>query len=826
MKLRYLLLLVLSLLFIPQTRAGLATGSWKQYPVHGSVTSLVDTHDAVWYVTGGCVYRYDKSADETRFFESGRVLSDNSALFLRYSHEHDIIAVAYESGNIDYIYPDGKIVNLSDIKDTQANITKTINDIVFDGDDMYVAMASGIVLYNVPRAEVIQSGIYDMNVQTVIPTPEYIFFPVSTSSAATDWMDTMYRIPRTKSLHRPENCEMVNRFWCAFSHPEPLDEERRNWAMARAGRLGYAVFNADGSWSGKYDLPHNGNIVRVKEVTRSAADGVVRFLDLTGQIGHFTDNSSFVIDATLPESFKGNLMSAYDGLKSVWLADINGVGNYRIDNDGLTVLRDKGVSSDAITFSQVCNFFPTTNDPSSFYIANLGLTANHPVTANNYSTRQLSLNRITPSGITNIDPVNNFPSVTAAGASALQNLGPHIFAPTQIAEDPDVKGRLFIGSGDEGVYVVEDDRVVVHFNSSNSPLRLYANWFYGVTGVSIDQEGNLWVGFQNNDASAYSIIMLPASVRKRNDLSTVTAADWKTVGYEGAIGARDIQFLHCKHSPMRFIIDSLYEGSLLAINTNSTPGNTGDDKYTIWKSLSDQDGRQFHPLFRYCMIEDNRGHVWIGTSSGVIAITSPTRAVGSDMQVQRIKVPRTDGSGLADYLLDGETITAMTVDNSNRKWIGTAVSGLFLVSEDGDRIISNFTTDNSPLPSNCITALWADPTSSSIMIGTLAGLYEYSSTSGPANDDFKDVYAYPNPVTPDYSGWITIAGLMNNSLVKIMDSAMHLVYQTTSEGGMAMWDGCNLNGARVRSGVYYVLASSGSDTSSQGDVVAKILVVN
>ena len=33
--------------------------------------------------------------------------------------------------------------------------------------------------------------------------------------------------------------------------------------------------------------------------------------------------------------------------------------------------------------------------------------------------------------------------------------------------------------------------------------------------------------------------------------------------------------------------------------------------------------------------------------------------------------------------------------------------------------------------------------------------------------DFSDVYAYPNPVRPDYTGWITIKGLMDNSLVKL-----------------------------------------------------------
>ena len=111
-------------------------------------------------------------------------------------------------------------------------------------------------------------------------------------------------------------------------------------------------------------------------------------------------------------------------------------------------------------------------------------------------------------------------------------------------------------------------------------------------------------------------------------------------------------------------------------------------------------------------------------------------------------------------------------------------------------------------------------------MATLSGLFELSTTSGPAAEDYSDVYAYPNPVTPEYTGWITITGLMDSSMVKIVDADMHLVYQTTSEGGMAMWDGCNMNGSRVRSGVYYVIASSGSETSSQGAVATKILVVN
>ena len=87
------------------------------------------------------------------------------------------------------------------------------------------------------------------------------------------------------------------------------------------------------------------------------------------------------------------------------------------------------------------------------------------------------------------------------------------------------------------------------------------------------------------------------------------------------------------------------------------------------------------------------------------------------------------------------------------------------------------------------------------------------------------MYAFPNPVRPDYTGWITVNGLMDNSLVKIADMQGNVFWQGQSEGGMVVWDGCNADGTRVRSGVYLVLASQSADDSTLG-TVAKIVVIN
>jgi hypothetical protein len=175
-------------------------------------------------------------------------------------------------------------------------------------------------------------------------------------------------------------------------------------------------------------------------------------------------------------------------------------------------------------------------------------------------------------------------------------------------------------------------------------------------------------------------------------------------------------------------------------------------------------------------------------------------------------------------LLDTEKINCMCVDASNRKWIATQMSGVYLVSEDGDEILEHFTTDNSYLPSDAVASVFCDPLSNIVYFGTSVGIASYNGTASPAKDNYDDVYAYPNPVRPDYSGWITVTGLMEDSLVKIADAAGNVFYQGRSEGGMVTWDGCNAAGDRVKTGVYYVFASHSGDDSQMG-VVTKILVV-
>jgi len=223
------------------------------------------------------------------------------------------------------------------------------------------------------------------------------------------------------------------------------------------------------------------------------------------------------------------------------------------------------------------------------------------------------------------------------------------------------------------------------------------------------------------------------------------------------------------------------------------------------------------------LTEDLTGLVWMGTTEGVCVFNPASAFSGSAFSVVRPKVPRNDGTGMADRLMDGIQVNDIAVDGANRKWIATQSSGIFLVSADGTEVIRKFNTSNSPLASNTVYRVCCNPNNNSVYLTTPAGVYEYFSDSAPAENNYSEVYAYPNPVRPDYGGDVTIVGLMDNSLVKIADASGNVIRQLKSTGGMATWDCCTQSGEPVKTGVYLVLCSQANGGGNA--VVTKVAVI-
>ncbi|MCG8485191.1 MAG: T9SS type A sorting domain-containing protein, partial [Clostridia bacterium] len=187
--------------------------------------------------------------------------------------------------------------------------------------------------------------------------------------------------------------------------------------------------------------------------------------------------------------------------------------------------------------------------------------------------------------------------------------------------------------------------------------------------------------------------------------------------------------------------------------------------------------------------------------------------------MQRILV---EWDGYIQYLLETEVITAITIDAANRKWVGTKSSGVYLLSEDGEKQIHHFTADNSPLLSNEITSIKINA-DGEVFIGTAAGLISFRGEASVPRVEGSKVYAFPNPVREGYSGSIAIKNLSQNSNVKITDISGNVVFETHSLGGQAIWNGYNFEGKKAGTGVYLVFASNEKGTVN---LVTKILFIN
>jgi hypothetical protein len=385
-----------------------------------------------------------------------------------------------------------------------------------------------------------------------------------------------------------------------------------------------------------------------------------------------------------------------------------------------------------------------------------------------------------------------------------------------VAQDPRDASHHFAASAGEGIYEFRDGKFVNWYSLHNSPLESavpndpVAPNYVRVNGLIYDRDANLWM-VSCEVPHAVSVL--------KND------GTWASLSYPEITTASNFgRTLFDRRGRLWATSSRPESGGLFCLDYAGTIDDITDDRHRFVARFTNQDGTLLDQMAVYCIVEDREGAMWLGTGKGPLLINSPARFFDDDFYCTQIKVPRNDGSGLADFLLADEVINAIAVDGGNRKWLGTSDNGIYLLSADGLQTIRHFTAENSPLPSNSIESIAIHPRTGQVFIGTTRGLVAYQSDATPAADTFvkANVRAYPNPVRPDYGGVITVTGLVYDSDVKIVDAAGHLVYRGTSLGGTFTWDGRNLRRQRVATGIYLVLAA---DSSGKEGVVTKIAFI-
>ena len=378
---------------------------------------------------------------------------------------------------------------------------------------------------------------------------------------------------------------------------------------------------------------------------------------------------------------------------------------------------------------------------------------------------------------------------------------------TSIAVDPSNPNHYFVTTCGTGLYEFLNGKMVQNFTSTNTPIvsaldekDANAANYVRLDGLFFDHQNNVWMSNSSSKAKTPLLKYNP------------TSNEWE--GYDNSE-------LFYQNSPLRIIRGAIFDnnGNAWMINDHHNHPcvirlNPETEAFTRYENFTNQDGISYGLNYVHCIAQDLDKNIWIGSEQGLFLYDSQQQE-NNTLGFTQVKVPRNDGTDYADYLMTGVNITCIAIDGGNRKWVGTDGNGVYLISADNMNQIHNFTTDNSKLITNQITSIVINQKSGEVYFLSDDGLCSYMSNAiEPAEEMTKDnVWAYPNPVTPDYTGLITITGLSYDADVKITASNGALIAEGRSNGGMFTWDGCDKNGRRVISGIYYVISATSEGRS-------------
>lgn len=743
---------------------------WTIYAAYHDASKCVSVGSKIYVLSDGGLYSYDYEDMDVVTYDKSGVLSDNGIFDISYCSEEKTLVIVYNNGNIDLLYDDGSVYNMTDFKNKTAG-DKTINDIYVNGKNMYMSTNYGLLIVDIAERIFSKTYTLDYGINSVAVDGNFIY-------AATD--NGVYKGNTADNLQDKSKWSVITK----NAIDEFIDFNGKLYSLTSSG-----VFSIDKSTFAMT------NISKFSAKYWSICNDMLLLSDASSLYSVGTDGKMTLLDG------KGIRTADYAG-NTYWCA---------CGTDGL-----KGMSLKDGKFTEnVSSVIP--DSPMRNYSYFLRMTPeNRLLVAGgsfNYNGQSFpgTLMKYENQSWTCFDEET---PIATVGKSLYVNV-------TDIAQDPNDSEHHFAGSASDGIFEFKDYKMVNHYDYRNSPLQSILpsssrpNAYVWITGLEYDKDGNLWM--LNNQTD--TIVRILKNDGKWAALYYSEIKDIPTLD-QVLFDNRGWAWINCRrttNNPVNY-------AGVFCVDTKGTLENTADDSRKFITRFSNQDGVAYSPDLFNCIAEDLDGNIWFGTDKGPFVTYSPEDVFDNGFYFTQVKIPRNDGTNLADYLLSDVNITCITIDGGNRKWMGTSGNGVYLLSSDGIEMIEHFTTENSPLISDNIESIAIDGSTGEVFFGTDAGLVSYLGTAtdpaGSLSDD--NIKVYPNPVRPEYTGRIYITGLMRDTDVKIVSASGYLVNSGTSVGGEYTWDGKNKGGKRVASGVYYVLAA---DAERNSGAVAKILVI-
>lgn len=754
-----------------------AMGKWRTHFAYNNVSQIAQSGNKIYAVSEGALFSIDKQDLNMEFYSKLSGLNGSNISRIEFDPTSQQLLIVYTNGNIDLLTSSG-VSNIPDLYNKQMSASKEINQIQFYQDKAYLSCNFGIIVLNMQKKEV---------------TDTYFIGPNASE------VKVLSTIVHKGSIYALTPTAIYK---ASITEPHLVNYE---------------------FWSTLNGLPGSGDFQSVS----SFSDQLI--IQRSGKL--YKQDSNNIWSTILPDinvsnfNVTGESMNVFDG-SAAYLVDKQ-FNTKTVNNIG--VLSDAEYDSANNTFWFAANTLGVISykqtgleDPVIGYYKPAGPSVNMPWSMT-FSGQKLF---VVPGGRWAVQSGRDGAVMmyengiwTNINKKAIQDSTKHpVLDFMNVAIDPIDNKHFFVTSYGTGLFEFKNNvffKWHTYLNSSiETALPADAYNYMRIDGAIYDKQGNLWM----NNIGQIKVLF--------------STGVWGQLSYPAiqkpTLGRILISNLN---QNQKWIPSIRYTPGVCIFDDNGTITDQSDDKSVFIQTMTypetDNIGKlklqTTAPSTFYTIAQDKNGVIWVGTDQGPFLFQNLSKVFDADYTCSRVKIPRYDSTNLADYLLVNERVKAIAIDGANRKWLGTESSGVYLMSENGQQTIQHFTVANSPLLSNDILSISINPVTGEVFFGTTQGIVSYQSDASDAGSTFSNVYAYPNPVREGFTGIITITGLVENTQVKITDLNGNLICQTVSNGSIATWDGKDMHGRKVSTGIYLAMCSNEDGTQS---AITKILVIN
>jgi len=756
-------------------QSDLALGQWKSHIAYQEGIKVTQSPDKIIYASSRGLITLDKEDLSVGFLAKEDGLSDAVVANLYFDNVNEQLILIYANQNIDVI-KGNDVFNLPFIS-TNTNIigSKKINQLYIDnGDRAYLATDFGILGFNLRNLTFPFTTFTQLKINTI-----------------TTWQNQIYAGSDEGLFTAPLSETNLSDFgaWQTLDGKNGLPSWCETQHLATKYNTLYAAINNE-----LYKTNKGGSFIKI--YTPDSNESIV-FISAEGSqlmVGVRRGDNTKILFIKEDETFEDDGYGC-GRLSSFAVEDEKGRIWYADNWDPIKYQENKSSGScQRLTFS-----VPSTNSFSQArfkkdkaYLATNGVTEDfgYAWTRRGFSTlTKNTWQNFVPEKVPDFQPLDQ-------GGKDFANLFTILPLPSE--------NKVYLGSYLSGLMLFDEDTesVVSHWDKDNSILQgaLGDASRTRISGLTLDREGNLWI-------SNY-LSPRPLLVKTKEDVWHSYTLPGNNQIHQIAIDNQGNKWIPVHGAGTGIVVFS--ENGNLADPTNNRT------RY-ITRSNSEISGNRVN-----CVMVDLDGSVWVGTDEGPIVFEcgDPFNNICTGNR-RRVTV-----DGISAPLLRYEDILSMAVDGANRKWFGSR-NGIFVQSPDGSQEVAKFDINNSPLLNNRVTHLSFNGQTGEMFIITPDGLQTFKTqTTEGRRVHSSEVYAFPNPVRPDYYGDIAVKGLVRDANVKITDISGKLIYETRALGGQAIWNGRDYNGNKAATGVYLVFSANDNISFGTDSLVTKILIVN